>query len=353
MWMKHSFFKYITGLILILICIYFLEKLHFFNPIQTIVNTLFFPIIIAGFLFYILRPVVRVLSSQKYIPPAVAILLVFAAIIGAGYLGFNLLADTIEQQAYKLSKIPDQIKSTAEQTKEQIERNDMGIISSDALIGKATKVFSEITNMIENNLADILSALTGMTTVIIIVPFVLFYFLKDGHRLIPFLVKVIPQKHKGEGRKILTKIDETLSAYIIGQITIAVVDGILVYVGYLIIGLDYALLLAIFVVITAVIPFFGPIIGTIPSLVAGLMQDPMMGLYVVLIMVIVQQIEGSLVAPVVLGNKLKVHPLTIIFLLIVAGALKGFIGMVIAVPLYSVLKVIVVNLYQFYKLRTL
>ncbi|WP_079525951.1 AI-2E family transporter [Halobacillus hunanensis] len=351
MWLRHPFFKYITAVILVLICIYFLHILHFFQPVQTIIGTLFYPILIAGFLYYLIKPFVKFLSKSKYIPEVAAILIVFAAIAGLLYAGFAYLAGTIQKQVSSITNLPSKLKETAQQTEQVIQSNNLGILSVGELRQKMTSFFGSLTQQISDHLTGVVSTIAGAATVLVIIPFVLFYFLKDGDRLIPFLLKSIPEKHKMEGENLLKNIDQTLAAYIIGQITVAVVDGVLMYVGYLLIGLDYALVLALFVIITAVVPFFGPIIGAIPALVVALSQDPIMAVYVLIILVVVQQLEGNLVAPVVLGNRLNLHPLTIILLLVVAAALYGFIGMVIAVPLYSVLKVVLKNLVQFLKLR--
>ncbi|MFC7320561.1 AI-2E family transporter [Halobacillus campisalis] len=350
MWYQKPFFKYITGLILVLVAIFFLDLLHFFSPIQTIISTLFFPILIAGFLYYILNPFVRWISKIKYIPVSGSILLVYTVIAGIIYSAYTLLASTIREQFSGLSNdLPEKLKKRAKETEQMIEENDRGMIGD--VRQTVTSFFSDLAQTAGDNAIEIFSTITGALTVLIVVPFVLFYFLKDDHRLIPFLLRFIPGNHQQEGKKLLKNIDQTLGAYIIGQITVAFTDGVLMYIGYLIIGLDYALVLAVFVFVTAVVPFFGPIIGVLPALVVSLTQEPTMVIYVLVLLVIVQQLEGNIVAPVVLGNRLDLHPLTIILLLIVAAALYGFIGMLIAVPLYAVFKVTIKNLYQFFRLR--
>ncbi|MYL54106.1 AI-2E family transporter [Pontibacillus yanchengensis] len=352
MWWKHLYFKYITGFILLLIAIYFLNILHFFNPIKVIVGTLFYPILIAGFLYYVLKPFVRWIRKFKFMPEELAILTVFGVIAGAIYVASLLLAEKINTQLSDLTnKLPEKLKQMTKEAEKTIEQNDMGMLSIETIRQKAGSYFGGLAQGLGENLTQIVSTITGATTVIVIVPFVLFYFLKDDHRFVPFMMNFIPEKHVEEGKKVLQNIDEKLSAYIFGQITVAFVDAALIYIAYLIIGLDYALILAIFVAITSVVPFFGPIIGIIPALVISLTQDPAMALYVLIALVIVQQLEGNLVAPLVLGNRLNIHPLTIILLLIVAAALYGFIGMLIAIPLYAVLKVTIINLYSFYTLR--
>ncbi|KMM35842.1 AI-2E family transporter [Guptibacillus hwajinpoensis] len=351
MWIRNDFFKYITGIILILICFFFLTELNLLKPVKTIIGTLFYPVLIAGFLYYAIKPIVKLVKKLPYVTNLVAIILVFISIAGLLYGGFTFLANPIQKQVSEISnQLPEKLKTSADEAEKAIEKNDMGMLSMENIRQKVKSYLGDLTQSFGENITQIVGALTSATTVLVIVPFVLFYFLKDDHKLTPFLLKFIPANHKEEGKKVLHNINQTLSAYIIGQIIVAIVDGALMYIGYLIIGLPYALILGLFVTVTAVVPFFGPIIGVIPAIVVALTQDPVMAFYVLIIMVVVQQLEGNLVAPVVLGSRLNIHPLTIILLLIVAAALYGFIGMLIAIPLYSVVKVTLQNFYKFYKL---
>lgn len=117
-------------------------------------------------------------------------------------------------------------------------------------------------------------------------------------------------------------------------------------IGYLIIGLDYAFLLALIGVVTNVIPFLGPYIAVTPAIIIALFQDPIMAVYVAIIMLIAQQIEGNLITPNVMGNALSVHPLTVITLILAAGNIAGIWGVILAIPFYAVVKTIVINIYE-------
>jgi predicted PurR-regulated permease PerM len=145
--------------------------------------------------------------------------------------------------------------------------------------------------------------------------------------------------------------DFALSSYIQGQIIVSICVGILAYIAFLIIGLDYPLVLALVAMFTNVIPFIGPWIGTIPAVIVGLLNSPFMALLVVLAVVVVQQIESNLISPQVMGRKLSIHPLTIIFLLLVAGRFAGLLGLILAVPTYAVGKVLVLHIYRLWVLR--
>ena len=130
------------------------------------------------------------------------------------------------------------------------------------------------------------------------------------------------------------------------QVLVSLVVGILLLIGYLIIGLDYAFLLALIGVVTNVIPFLGPYIAVIPAIIIALFQDPIMAVYVGIIMLIAQQIEGNLITPNVMGNALSVHPLTVITLILAAGNIAGIWGIILAIPFYAVVKTIVINIYE-------
>ncbi|WP_079477607.1 AI-2E family transporter [Halobacillus salinus] len=351
MWWKHPYFKYVAASILALILVFFMRELHMISPLLTVFKTLFYPILIAGFLFYIIRPVVDWIARVFTIPVVVSVSIVFA-IIAAILAGIGwMLASTIQDQVNNMSNIPDQLKKMTDQAQQEMGKKDMGMLSTYRIEQEVTQYFSDLGQRFGTHITDIFTTVAGAATTMLIIPFLLFFFLKDGRKLVPLLTRGFTGKKNEEAHMLLEKLDRTLSNYIIGQMTVAFVDGVLMYVAYLIIGLDYALLLAFFVVVTAVIPFFGPIIGVVPAVIVALIQGPMMVLYVLIALIIVQQLEGNLVAPVVLGQKLNVHPLTIILLLVVAAPLAGFIGMVIAVPLYSVTKVLVKSGYRYWRLK--
>jgi predicted PurR-regulated permease PerM len=351
MWIHKPFFKYITGLILVLLAIFLFGKIDYFvAPFQKFITVIFFPILVAGLFYYILRPVVRFLA--KYMPKLLGIILVYLVFIGLGFMAVQFLGPSFASQFQKLSEnFPENIEEVTSQSKETIRENSFGLVPPEDIEEKAYAFFQETTSRISGNMAEIFSAITSVATVLVLVPFLLFYFLKDDHLFRPYLVKRLPEEHVQEGNKILVDIDKTLFQYIIGQFFVAMAVGILMFIGYLIIGLDNALLLAVFAMLLTVVPLLGPVIGIIPAIFAALLQDPFMVVKVLIVFVVVQQLEGNLVEPQVFGKKLNLHPVTVILLLLVAGSLYGFIGILIAVPLYSVVKAVVKDFWRFYKLR--
>ncbi|MFJ7747824.1 AI-2E family transporter [Peribacillus sp. NPDC097295] len=351
MWINKPFFKYATGIILTILIIVLLGKIEFvLIPIQQIIAAIFFPIILAGLLYYILRPIVNLIS--KFIPKTFSISLVFLiifSVIGLGsYYGSPILVD----QFQKLSdNFPSKVKELSKQSEDVIEENDFGMVNIHTLKEKSLSYFRDYSEKIITNVSTIFSTVTSVLTVLVITPFILFYFLKDGEKLRPFLLKYIPREMEVEGYTILKDVDKTLSTYIIGQFIVSIVIGILLYIGYLIIGLDYALVFALLAMVFTIVPFLGPLISVLPAIFIALQTDLSLAVKVVIVFLVVQQVEGHLITPNIMGKRLNIHPLTIILLLLVSGSIYGFIGILIAIPVYSVVKTIIGNFRKFYRLR--
>lgn len=351
MWVQRPFFKHATGIILILLIIFLFGKIDYFvSPLQNFIIAIFFPVLISGLMYYLFRKPIQWIS--RYVPKIISIFIVFALVAGLmsglAYFAGSLLGDEISD----LSKnFPEKMDEITDESQKVIDDNNIGIIKTEEIKQRALNYLSKISQNLGENLMTLFSLITSIATVFVVVPFLAFFFLKDDEKLRPYILKHLPREHVQEGNKILTDIDKTLFTYVTGQFIIAVVDGILMFIGYLIIGLDYALLLAIFAMFLTIVPFLGPLLGIIPALFIGLTNSPLMALKVLLVLVIVQQLEGNLVTPQVMGKKLSIHPISVILILIAAGSLYGFIGILIAIPLYSVVKIIIKDVWRFYKLR--
>ncbi|MCM3612162.1 AI-2E family transporter [Planococcus sp. MERTA32b] len=352
MWIRKPFFEYATGAILILIILFFLGKIDYVLwPFKIIIATLFAPILIAGLFYYLLRPLVNLL--RRYVPKLAGIAIVFAAIALIFTIGIYIFGPTVKEQVDSFMELaPEKVEEVTAESETAMQRFEfMGVQGSEIRARALTYIESASDGLIDN-VAGILSALMNIAVVIIVVPFILFFLLKDDEKLVPHIMKYLSEEHKPEGRKLLSDVDATLSAYIVGQALVAMTVGVLMYIGYVIIGLDYAFTLAIFAMFLIIIPFLGPILGIIPALFVALVNgEPLMAIKVVLVLLVVQQLEGNLVTPNIMGNRLNIHPLTIILLLMIAAALYGFIGLLIAIPLYAVLKTLVHNFRLFIRLR--
>ena len=126
-------------------------------------------------------------------------------------------------------------------------------------------------------------------------------------------------------------------SFITGQLIDALIVGILCFIGMSILQLPYPPMISVIVAITNVIPFFGPYIGAIPSAILILLVNPLQAVYFVIFIIILQQIDGNIICPRILGETIGLNGFWIIFAIVVFGALFGFVGMIIGVPTFAML----------------
>ncbi|MFE1244793.1 AI-2E family transporter [Fictibacillus sp. NPDC058756] len=355
---QSKFFRIGYGLLLIFLIILVGTKIDFiFRPIVVLVQTLFFPFLLGGVLYYLFRPVVQFLHKRN-VPKVLSILLIYLLAIGLFVLLFYSIGPVLQRQVSNLventpalidairSKLNDLQQNEWVNRFQESEQFDVKEISD-----KVSAYLSNSVQTIGTNIANFIGIITNIIMIFVTVPFILYYMLKEGEKAPQMVLQTLPEKQRNNGTKILKDMDIALSSYIQGQILVSVCVGTMLYIGYLIIGIEYSLILAIIAMFTNVIPFLGPIIGVVPALIVAVVDSPAMVIKVLVIMVIAQQIEGNVISPQVMGKKLDIHPLTIISILLVAGSLGGLLGLILAVPVYAVLKVIVLHTYRLINLR--
>lgn len=341
MWIKNNFFKYSIGIILVLLIIFLLGQVDFFlAPFKKFIAVLFIPVLISLLLYYLMRPLVRLAIKFKF-PPVLAILSVFVVFI----LVFSLIGTyagsiIVDQFNLLIDDLPHITETVKEKAQKLVENENFASLFTGKIQEQFTTYAQKAFPVVKDNILGAISAVTGIASVLLTVPFMVFYLLKDDRIFYRRLSNVIHRKYRREITDIIKETDKTLSTYVIGQAIIALILGTLTFIGYLIIGLKYSFILAFFVMITSFIPMFGTIIGVVPALLLGIAVNPFMAVKVLIVAVIVQQIEGNFVSPNVIGKRLDIHPLTVIIIFLGAAALYGFIGMLIAVPFYAVIKVL-------------
>jgi predicted PurR-regulated permease PerM len=176
-----------------------------------------------------------------------------------------------------------------------------------------------------------------------IVFFVGLYLMLDKEKIseqVDRFAKAVMNKtlYNGSHWAILT-IDEIFYKYFTGKILTSMLIGFLFYLGMLVIGVDYAPLFGVIVAITNVIPYFGPIIGAVPAVIITLIDEPIKALWVGIWILVVQQFDGNVLAPNVLGKIVELNPFWVLFSVIVGGSLFGIPGMFVAIPMFAVIKV--------------
>ncbi|EAF5657574.1 AI-2E family transporter [Listeria innocua] len=351
--------KFVLGLLIFLLValdIYVLTKIAFiFDPLMVILKTVAAPIILAGISYYLFNPVIDWLEKKKW-KRGWAIALLYLVIIGLIILLFSFVIPAVKDQIVSLFKsFPgywDQItqkfdefsrSSLFDQIKDKLSTN-----MSDIMKTLSTKGTSVINSAI-TSIGSIVGTVTEVVLAIVTTPLVLFYLLKDGKKLPDFLLKMLPVNGRAHTRQVLGEANHQISSYIRGQIIVSLCIGILLFIGYLIIGLPYALTLAIIAACTSIVPYLGPAIAITPAIIIAIVTSPWLLIKLIIVWCVVQLLEGKFISPQVMGKTLKVHPITILFVILVAGNLFGILGVIFAVPGYAVLKVVVTHVFIWFK----
>jgi predicted PurR-regulated permease PerM len=352
--LQSKFFRFGCFILLALLIIFMFGKIDFFiSPFKSFIASIIFPLLFSGILYYILRPLVILLEKAK-IPHIWSILLSFVLVLCALALISSYTGSVIKTQFTEFAESLPSLYDKAQNTiNGLLESNLLSYFSIPQiqdldLTSKLSGFVESITKSLGKGTINVIGAITNIGSILIIIPIILFYFLNDGHKFSASIVRFIPSKHKANVRKILADIDFVLSNYIAGQLLVAFFIGVLMFIGYMIIGLEYSLLLAIFAMITCIIPFFGPWIGIVPAILLSLASDPFMAVKIFIVMTIVQQIDNNFISPQVMKKSMDIHPLTVILLLMGIIPIFGFIGLLIVIPLYSAIKITIKNIIEMY-----
>jgi len=334
---------------LTLLIIFLLYQLSFiFSPLITAASFLFVPVIFSLLFYYLLKPLVQLLEKKLSHTSSVVIsflIFILGFFIMVGTLGFffvnqfDQLGDVVMEQYEQYQEDPGNLIPNFLEDYINIEDVETNI----------TGRLSELTGWLQENFSELFSQLKEIPTQLILVPFLIFYLLKDGQRFYEKLRDFIPDKYRNKFVESADEVNSVLGIYVKGQLIVALFTGIGMLIVYLIAGIPLAPVLAIFAVVTSIIPFIGPILGVIPAIVIALGEGLWVVLKIIIGTIIVQQIESDFISPNVIGKKLDIHPLTIIVLIMLAVTIFGIIGAFVAVPTYAALRAVAGIYYREYR----
>lgn len=354
-------------LVLLIGCIIFMfDKISFvFHPLQVLFEVVILPGVLGIILYYLLRPILRLLMKWR-IPKGWSILLIFIGVVGALTLLVLLVFPFLRDQFTELTQeLPNYLGSLINNTVQYINNSrfdeyfaryniDYMQIAQDIsndLITTVRDTFASVAQSLATGITGFVSALTGFVLSLVIVPFILFYLLWEGEHLPKFVLNIFPPRARKEVGAIMSDMDKQISSYVQGQILVSICIGIMITIGFLIIGMPYALLLGFLAMITSVVPYLGPVIAITPAVILAIVSSPFMLIKLAIVWTVVQLVEGKFISPQIMGKSLSIHPITIIFVLLTAGSLFGVPGVILGIPAYALLKVLVTHLFRMFKGR--
>lgn len=317
-----------------------------------IVTVLITPLLLSVLLAYILAPPVRYLQKKQHLSRSYAIITIyifFAAVMLLFCLNIfpNLILE-LEELGKLLPEYTERFIIFIGELEERWKRFQLPPGIRAAIEENIEAVQGLLTQRLDK-IAVFLLSVIGQLVALLLVPLFTFYYLRDSDKFKNKLLQLLPPSFRQEMEETLAEVNKALGGYLRGIIIVSLAVGIMLYLGLLILGVEFALFLAILNALLNVIPYFGPLIGAVPVIIIALLQSPPLAGKVVLLIIIVQQVESQLITPRVLGNELGFHPLVVVIALLLGGLYLGFFGLVFIIPLTAVFLIFFKHLYPLLK----
>ncbi|MBH0332071.1 permease [Brevibacillus brevis] len=307
----------------------------------SLIKEVLVPVILGLVIAYLLHPIVQLLEKRR-VPRLMAVLLIYGSFVLVITIAIINAIPVFTKQLVELSDDIPRLMDWYYTWMSEWEARKYFLPDSiskgvDRVIIQSNEGMSHSVSKIVDNAKHSMGKLFAFA----IVPFIAFYFLKDMKQLHETGMSIVPKAYRKQVLIVLRDINESLGKYIHGQMMVALIVGVFAYLGYWWIGMPYPFVLAAFVCLTNIIPYIGPLIGAAPAVVIAITISTKTLLLVVVVNLIIQIVEGNILSPNIVGRSLHLHPLLIILALLVGETVGGIIGLIVAVPILAVCKVIV------------
>ena len=337
-----------TIIILVILTVILLFTLKLISPLYGIIVAFIWritlPFLLAIIISYLLYPILKKLTDVLNMHKSSAIVVIFIAFFSLVsfiiYKGFPVFFFELQD----LSEQLPQLLTLYEQTIYSIYHSTSFL--PEAVHEQIDSIIIDIELTLERYVERVMKRLINLFddfVSFLMIPVLVFYMLKDFDKIRDYTYRFIPKQRKEIMERILIAIHEAFGTYIRGQMLLSLFIFTITFLLFLIIDLKYALVLSIFMGVMNVIPYFGPIIGTVPAIIIAFATSWQLVMYVIVIAFIVQIIESALLSPYIMGKTAKLHPIAIIFILLVSGELGGIVAMIIAIPSIMIIRAIILK----------
>lgn len=283
--------------------------------------------------------------NQKRIPRWLAIIFIYFILIGVIALAIYLVIPPIITQINQLStNFPDFYQKVADFfASAEIAAENAGIMNSiQSGLESLSASASNLSGGILSTLASIFGGFISFLAVLVIT----FYMTMEEDGMKKFIKSVLPLKYQPYFISKTRRVQHKMGMWLRGQLVLSLIIGVLSYVGLLILKVDYALILALLVAVMEFIPYVGPILGGIPAVFIALTQSPLKAVLVLILYLIIQQLENSVISPKVMQKAVGLNPIMVIVSLLIGAKLFGFVGVLLAVPVATIISVFLEDFFE-------
>lgn len=321
----------------------FVDSLGF---VLSLLNPFFWAFAIA----YLLNPMMVKVEEKLKLRRSLSILIVYIVVLGVITLGITIISPRIANSIVTLIKdLPYYLDTTEIWLTDQLENllvfDRYGV--KDTVEQHLGEIIKQMSNYLNSMLTAAVTQLITITSgflkflVGLIMSIYLLYdkevFIKNAKRIV---FAIFPVKKALALVEFGKEVDDIFSRYLIGKLMDSTIIGILCYIGLSFIKAPYPMLLGVLVGLTNMIPYFGPFIGMVPATLITLFYSPIKALWVLIFVFLLQQFDGLYLGPKILGEKVGIGPFWIISAIIIGGGTFGVMGMLLAVPIVAVIKML-------------
>ena len=327
----------------ILIIVIFISLYLFNSSIKEIVNIIF----ISFSLSYVLNPAKEFLMKKLKVNKRTSSLIIILIVVGLIIGGITVMLPSFVDELASVGDVFDNVEKFYNNIADKFNLNSIPGINSiyNSIVEKGNGLLTSVSD----NLLDYILEASSKILSLAVIPIIIYYFMCDGDRLFSRMMLILPTNKREVTQNIVMDINKVLKRYISGQLYLCGIIGILTFILLLSLQIKFPLWIAIFNALFNIIPYFGPIFGMVPAVIVALMISPAKALWVLIGMILIQQIEGNILSPKITGDSIEMHPFVIIVLLLIGDKFGGFIGMIVVVPIAVVIKVLYddINYYLF------
>ena len=321
----------------------FLEKTQILNIIGTIIS-ISMPLFIGFGFAWLVEPMIKALEKRKLSRKLSTFIVYILFVLVLVLLLVLVVPEFISQLRELIGQVPTfvtEIKNFIVNFFSKFKDSEIDINTIQTNI--INQLESIATNLTNNSLSGIVNTVTKIlssSATVILGLIIGLYFSLDFDKIQIGIKNIIPKKHKEEGNRLLHEMNVMARGYVSGTLFTSLVVTFFTFVGLIISGIGSPLLFAIFCGITNIIPYFGPYIGGIPTIIVAFSVSPMCGIIATITIVLVQTIEGNIINPIIVGKATDIHPITIVIGLLVFQHYFGIVGMIIATPVIGAIKIL-------------
>ena len=319
------------------------------------------PFVAGALLAYISDPIADRLESRGLgRTPAVVIVFTSLALVLIGTM-LLLIPQLSSQVQIVAQRIPMVIELVNQELIPLLEAN-LGLSIATPDLAQITTILAQhwqstgsIATALISSITQSGLAIAAWLANLVLIPVVTFYLLRDWDKMVANIAELLPRNLEPKVSIWAKECDFVLGAFMKGQLVVMLVLGVIYAIGLAILGVDLALLLGLIAGLASIVPYLGVIIGILSSSVAAYVQfqDPTILIGVAAVFIVGQLLEGMVLTPKLVGDQIGLHPVAVIFAIMAGGQLFGFIGVLLALPVAAVIRVLLSHLHSGYKQSSL